>query len=478
MFGNLRELAANLDSRVGCVILVEDALISDDIPPLREALESLPAWSDLPLIVAAHDVAFLGGLFADAFPNSGNVTFLERPLNFFTLVSAVRVGLRATSRQWQVGELLQEKENAVKLRDEFLAMLAHELRNPLAPMVNAIYMMRLMRLEDPQVVNVTDVLERQVNHVKRMVDDLMDVARLERSKLTLQKTPTDLNRVVSGAVDSSLVTARARGHTINCQLHAQPLPVIIDSVRVEQIVCNLINNAIKFTPTANEICVQTSAAEGFALITVKDNGIGFLPETAESLFTPFLQANPTIARSAGGLGIGLTIVRRLAELHGGSVRASSDGLGKGACFVISIPMTTMDLLPIKTSNHFDQDSTRRRIVIVEDNADIRETLRSILGLWGHDVFAADNGISGVELIQRELPDIALIDVGLPALNGYEVAKTVKAALPKIQLIAITGYGQPTDKLAAIEAGFDHHLLKPVEPALLKELLAKANHVTS
>jgi CheY-like chemotaxis protein len=283
---------------------------------------------------------------------------------------------------------------------------------------------------------------------------------------------------VSGAVDSSLVTARARGHTINCQLHAQPLPVIIDSVRVEQIVCNLINNAIKFTPTANEICVQTSAAEGFALITVKDNGIGFLPETAESLFTPFLQANPTIARSAGGLGIGLTIVRRLAELHGGSVRASSDGLGKGACFVISIPMTTMDLLPIKTSNHFDQDSTRRRIVIVEDNADIRETLRSILGLWGHDVFAADNGISGVELIQRELPDIALIDVGLPALNGYEVAKTVKAALPKIQLIAITGYGQPTDKLAAIEAGFDHHLLKPVEPALLKELLAKANHVTS
>jgi len=471
-FGNLRDLAAILDSTIGCVILVEDALISDDIPALREALERLPAWFDLPLIVAAHDVAFLGGIFAEEFPNSGNVTFLERPLNFFTLVSAVRVGLRAASRQWQVGELLAEKENAVKLRDEFLAMLAHELRNPLAPMVNAIYMMRLIRLEDPQIVNVTDVLERQINHVKRMVDDLMDVARLERSKLTLQKSPADLNRVVSGAVDSSLVTARARGQTINCQLHDRPLPVTIDSVRVEQIVCNLINNAIKFTPTANEILVKTSISEGFALIAVKDNGIGFLPEKAESLFTPFLQANPTIARSAGGLGIGLTIVRRLAELHGGSVHASSEGPGKSACFVIQIPLATINLATVETRGHSDYANAHRRIVVVEDNSDIRETLRSVLGLWGHDVFAADDGISGLELIQREQPDIALVDVGLPALNGYEVAKAVKAVLPKIKLIAMTGYGQPADKLAAMDAGFDHHLLKPVEPELLRELLAR------
>lgn len=471
-FGNLRDLAAVLDSTIGCVILVEDALISDDIPELREALERLPAWSDLPLIVVAHDVALLGGVFTEAFPNSGNVTFLERPLNFFTLISAVRVGLRAASRQRQVGDLLEEKEQAVKLRDEFLAMLAHELRNPLAPMVNAIYMMRLMRLEDPQAVNITDVLERQVHHVKRMVDDLMDVARLERSKLTLQKVPTDLNRVVSGAVDSCLVTARARGHTINCQLHDHPLPVTIDSVRIEQIVCNLINNAIKFTPTANEILVKTSISEGFALITVKDNGIGFLPEKADSLFTPFLQANPTIARSAGGLGIGLTIVRRLAELHGGSVHASSEGPGKGSCFVIRIPLTTIDLATVEARVHLDYVNTRRRIVVVEDNADIRETLHSILGLWGHDVFAADNGITGVQLIQREQPDIALVDVGLPALSGYEVAKAVKAVLPKIKLIAMTGYGQPADKRAAMDAGFDHHLLKPVEPELLRELLAK------
>lgn len=471
-FSNLRDLAVNLDATTACVILVEEALISDDLPVLRKALDNLPTWSDLPLIVVAHDIEQMSHFFIEAFPNSGNVTLLERPLNLFSLVSAVRVGLRATARQRQMGELAAEREKAIKLRDEFLAMLAHELRNPLVPMVNAVYMLREMATEDSRTRNCTDILERQINHVTRMIDDLMDVARLERSKLTLQKVHVDLNQVVSAAVESSFSSACAKGHTLRCDLHSEPLPVFIDVVRIEQVVCNLINNAIKFTQEPNSIYIATSKENGLASISVKDNGIGFEPEIAPTLFAPFIQINSTLARSTGGLGIGLTIVQRLAELHGGSVNAVSAGLGHGARFIVSLPIAAGKPAAMAVSIPAPTEHIRRRIVVVEDNPDIRETLRAVIKLWGHDVFVADNGSGGIELIQRERPEIALIDVGLPKMDGYQVARAIKAQIPRgIKLIAVTGYGQPADKTAALEAGFDHFLLKPVEPELLRNLLA-------
>jgi len=473
-FPTLRELAAVLDDRTGCVIMVEEALLHDDMPALREALARLPAWSDLPLIIVARDVSALGALAAAEFPESGNVTLLERPLNPHTLASAVQVAMRATARQREVGELIEQREQAVKLRDEFLAMLAHELRNPLAPMRNALYMMRMQDIQDPVVQKSTEILDRQVTHVVRMVDDLMDVARLERGKVVLKKNRTDLNRLVAAGVESCLPSVQSRGHRVSVSLGAAALPIEADTVRLEQIVCNLVNNAAKFSPNPSEIRVRTALDAGCAVVEVEDHGIGFEPGAAAQLFDPFVQVNPTLERTAGGLGIGLTIVKRLAELHGGAVRAASAGPGKGSVFSVRIPLATgsqaQDTVPAARGGPRRQ----RRVVVIEDNPDIRESLKMLIKVWGHQVAMAADGRSGVDLVLENRPDVALIDIGLPGMNGYDVARAIRKVIHngQIRLIAVTGYGQPSDRELAEQAGFDAHLLKPVAPEALQKLLAE------
>jgi signal transduction histidine kinase len=470
-FGSLLELAVGLDASVGCVVLPEEALVDDEIPAFRDALSRLPAWADLPLILVARDVPALAALTAAAFPHSGNVTLLERPLNAHTQVSAVQVALRASARQREVGDLLAERESAVRLRDEFMAMLAHELRNPLAPIRNALYLMHAQNIADPLLQQCAGILDRQVTHIVRMVDDLMDVARLERGKVRLQKRRVDLNRVVSSAVESCLPTAQARGHRISARFDAAALPVDADAVRVEQIVCNLVNNAIKFMPQPGEIGVATSAMDGEAVIAVQDQGIGFEAHTAEKLFAPFLQVNPTLERTAGGLGIGLTIVRRLAELHGGRVSGSSPGPKHGARFEVRLPLAAgpAEAEPAQAA---PLAAKRRRVVVIEDNDDIRATLMSILDHWGHEAVAEADGHAGLARVLDMKPDVALVDLGLPGLNGYDVARRVRAAIPAgaLRLIAITGYGQPVDRERALDAGFDAHLLKPVALEVLEREL--------
>lgn len=469
-FGNLRELENDLTITTGCLILAEDVLFEEEVPALRAALESLPAWFDIPLIVVARNIGSLLGIFAEAFPKSGNVTFLERPLNPYSLVSAVRVALQATARQHEVGRLVREREEAVALRDEFLAMLAHELRNPLASMRNATYLLRNLDLQDPRAVNHTNILDRQVNHLARMVDDLMDVERLERSKMVLQVEGSDLNRVVASAVESSLPIAHARGHQITVRYGTAEMPVDVDVVRIEQVICNLINNSAKFSPIPGEIWVDTSVDAGFATISVRDAGNGFESDSGERLFQPFLQVNQPIARTAGGLGIGLTIVRRIVELHGGSVKAESEGLGRGATFTVSLPRriaAARDSVAPQTAS----ETRRRRIVVIDDNPDIRETLEELLSIWGHEVSLANDGLSGLREVLKVRPDIVLIDIGLPGMNGYEVARAIRHEdLGDIQLIAVSGYGQPNDVAMAKDAGFDAHFLKPVSLEALEGLL--------
>jgi len=471
--GSVRDVLPLLDHEIGCLILVEEALLAEDLPALREALQRMPAWNDLPIIVVSRELRTVATLAADFFPESGNVTLLERPLSPLALVSAVQVALRAAARQREIGELIEQRSQAVKLRDEFLAMLAHELRNPLAPMRNALYVMRLRKIMDPELLKSTQILERQVNHIVRMVDDLMDVARLERGKVVLQKQRVDLNRVVASALEACLPFAQERGHQVIVHFDTRDLPVNADPVRLEQIVCNLVNNAAKFTNSPGEIRVDTSRDERFASIAVRDNGIGFEPAEADNLFDPFLQGNPTLERSRGGLGMGLTIVRRLAMLHDGLVEASSDGPGKGACFVARIPLASAAIEAQPAPERRGGKARRHRIVVIEDNPDIRETLYQVLILWGHQVTTASDGVSGVERVLQERPDIALIDVGLPGMNGYDVARAIRKGIPNggIRLIALTGYGQPSDREEALRAGFDTHLLKPVAPEILENLLA-------
>jgi signal transduction histidine kinase len=469
---NASDLSATLFEGAGCAVLIQEALTEAELPILADALAGQPKWFDLPLVVVANDVGIFGALIGRVFPSAGNVTLLERPLNPHAFVSAVQMGLRAAQRQHEVADLLAQREQALKLRDEFLAMLAHELRNPLAPMRNAAYIQRQLPIDDPVFVKTRDVLDRQIKHMSRMVDDLTDVARLERGKVLLRKSVVDLNDVLAGAIDSCTPTLSASRHTVRLERAAVGAPVEADPVRLEQIICNLVHNASKFAPASSEIRVTCSVTAADAIVVVSDEGIGFEPDAAEELFELFAQGRRALDRAGGGLGIGLTIARRLTELHGGSISAASAGIGKGASFTVRLPLALGRDARDGAPPAQQAPSATRRIVVIEDNADIRDTLQMMLTMWGHQVEVAGDGDSGLELVLRDHPDVALIDIGLPSMDGYDVARSIRrsASGDPIRLIALTGYGQPADREKAAAAGFDAHLLKPIAPRTLADAL--------
>jgi signal transduction histidine kinase len=466
---------AELERGLGCVVLVEEALVDEEMPLLHAALAAQPPWSDLPLVLVASEGAALSALIGRTFPDAGNVTVLQRPLNPVALVSAVQVGLRARARQLEVRDLLAQRDEALRHRDEFLAMLAHELRNPLAPMRNAVYLQQTLQLDHPLFTATRGIFDRQVRHLSRLVDDLLDVARLERGKVQLQKQRLDLNAAATAAVDASLPHTQERRHTVRIDLSSEPLPVDADPVRIEQLITNLVANAAKYTPAGGEISIRTAREDARAVVTVRDNGVGIRPDMLEKIFSLFTQAEHSLDRTGGGLGIGLTVARRLAELHDGTLEARSEGPNLGATFIAGFPLDTRVQPEARRPAAAPAPVRRRRVLVIEDNADIRESLRIMLSMWGHDVMEADTGGKGLEVAVREKPDIAFIDIGLPGMNGYDVAKGIRrsanGAVRRIKLIAITGYGQNGDRERALESGFDAHLLKPVDPQLLEEALA-------
>jgi CheY-like chemotaxis protein len=362
------------------------------------------------------------------------------------------------------------------MRDEFMAMLAHELRNPLAPMRNAVYLQKMLRIDDPILIKTRDIFDRQVTNLSRMVDDLLDVARLERGKLQLQRQRIDLNTIVSAAVDTCMPLAHARNQRVDIHLTGETLFIDADPVRIEQLVTNLLTNAVKFTPEAGEIAFSSARDAATAIVSVKDNGAGLSNDMLTRIFNPFIQADRTLARSSGGLGLGLTIAHRLAELHGGTLGATSAGTNRGSTFTVRFPLVQYHAVGLLPRSLSAQPVQRRRVLVVEDNEDIRESLRMILDAWGHDVVVSDTGQEGLDLVARVHPEIAFIDIGLPVLDGYQVARRIRSSsngTHAIKLIAITGYGQPDDRERALAAGFDAHMLKPVDPQSLQKILQSA-----
>jgi signal transduction histidine kinase/CheY-like chemotaxis protein len=469
---DLGALAAALDAGVACAVLVEEALLEEELPLLREALERQPPWRDLPLVVVAREPAQLGEAVAQAFPQSASVTLLARPLSAVTLLSAVQAGLRATRRQYEVAGLIAERERALRSRDEFLAMLAHELRNPLAPIRNAVQLQQMLAHPDPVFGKTREILERQSAHLSRLVDDLVDVARLERGKMALQRSRIELNALVAAAVEAALPQVQARGHQVQIDLCAEPLALDADPTRIEQVVANLLTNAAKFTERPDVIRVATRRDGDQALVEVRDRGAGFAPGSGEALFGLFVQGEQTLARSLGGLGIGLTIARRIAELHGGSIAAASEGPGRGATFSVRLPLAAGPVEAAAPADPGARDA-RKRVLVIDDSDDIRETMRLLLTQWGHEVAIAASGEEGLESISRKRPDVAIIDIGLPGISGYEVAQRIRGMpdASAMRLIALTGYGQPADGRRAREAGFDEHLLKPLAPGALRATVA-------
>ena len=372
-----------------------------------------------------------------------------------------------------------ELREADARKDEFLAMLGHELRNPLAPVLNAVKLLQHSGAGEP-LRHVLEVADRQIGHMTRLLDDLLDLSRIRNGKIELQRGPVELSRVVLDAVHATEPALQERGQRLELDLPGEPVVFEGDPVRLTQVAANLLNNAAKYTGRGGRIALRARRDGGQVVLTVKDDGIGIQPEMLERIFDMFVQADPTTDRVRAGLGLGLTLVRNLVEMHGGTVVARSEGLGAGSEFEVRLPAAgaarVASAVPAETEAGSEGTAEPKGltrtldIVLVEDNADIRDTLKALLELKGHKVEEAEDGRSGVDLILSRSPSVALVDIGLPGLDGYQLARELRARPSRTRLVAMTGYGRPEDRRLALEAGFDAHLVKPVDFDDLTRLL--------
>ena len=363
---------------------------------------------------------------------------------------------------------LRQSERA---KDEFLAMLGHELRNPLGTITTTLGVMD-RRIHDPELRRLTDIIGRQTGHLTRLVDDLLDVARVTSGKIEVRAETVDLHAVAARCLAALRASGRARDHDV-VAISGAPVFVHADPARLEQIVRNLVDNALKYTPPGGQVRVTTRRDGDEAVLVVRDTGEGIREDLLPRIFDLFVQESQALDRARGGLGLGLSLVKRLAELHGGSVSAASAGPGTGSEFTVRLPVVS----PPATLAEADVDAgistgaPRRRVVIVEDNADARETLKMLLQVAGHEVDTAESAPAALEKLARFQPDVALIDIGLPGVDGYSLARSIREDGGRhLRLIALTGYGQLEDRQKALAAGFDVHVTKPVGLDQLRTLL--------
>lgn len=358
-------------------------------------------------------------------------------------------------------------------KNEFLAILAHELRNPLAPLRNSLEVIRLNGSDLAMMQQVREIMERQVQQMSRLVDDLQDMSRVALGKLVLRKERVDLRTVLKEAIQTAIPVSEARQHELSVEISPTALWVDGDPTRLIQVFSNLLNNAIKYTPHGGRLQLRAGVEGKQAVVRVSDDGIGIPREMLTKIFDLFTQIEPGSERAQGGLGIGLSLVLKLVELHGGSIAVHSDGPQTGSEFTVRFPVVPAGPAQSIEGSDVAPAAVSSQILVVEDNADGRRSLALLLKLVGHQVLTAENGRQGIEAAKASAPDIALIDIGLPDLDGYEVAKELRSLLgDRIFLVALTGFSQPEDRQRAQAAGFDSHLTKPVEFSTLQKLLAQ------
>jgi PAS domain S-box-containing protein len=372
-------------------------------------------------------------------------------------------------------ELYEELRSHDRHKDEFLATLAHELRNPLAPIRSALEVMRLSGSDQPALEQSQTLIDRQVQQMVRLIDDLLDLSRISRGKIELRKERIDLAEAINGAVETSRPLIEESGHQLETVLDPQPMPLDADLTRLAQVFLNLLNNSAKYTAAGGRIWLSSAREGDCAVVRVRDSGVGIPPQMLGHIFEMFTQVERSLDRAQGGLGIGLTLVRRLVEMHGGTVEAQSEGLGKGSEFIVRLPLTCDPPPPLDRDSGDGRPAAaqpRRRILVVDDNLDAANSLAMLLRLKGHDVQTAYDGIAAVDFAAAYKPDVILLDVGLPRLNGFDAARRIREAesAKRAVLIALTGWGHAEDRRRSREAGFDHHLVKPADPNQLEQLL--------
>jgi signal transduction histidine kinase len=476
---NLKCVIQELDQDAGALLLAEEVLIDHQAVGLAQHLRQQPAWSDLPILFLTRHGADSPAV-AQALDILGNVTLLERPTRVNALVSSARAALRARERQFQVRQHLIERERAGEAlkevdrrKDEFLATLAHELRNPLAPIRNSLHILQMSEPKEATASRLYEVMVRQLNHLVRLVDDLLELSRITRGQIELRRERIELAAIVRSAVETSAPFVEAARHQLAIALPTEPLFIDADPVRMVQVISNLLNNAVKYTDDGGQIWISSRAIDGQAVISVRDTGIGIAPKMQSRIFEMFAQVDRSAGRSYGGLGIGLTLVKSLVEMHGGSVEVKSKGEGQGSEFVVRLPLAAQDAAssaptPARTPTALSS----QRILVVDDNRDSAESLRMLLTLLGAEVQVAYDGAHALSVIQEFHPGVVLLDLGMPEMDGYEVAKRIRQRpeFDDVVLIALTGWGQEEDRRRAQHAGFDHHLVKPADITSLQALL--------
>ncbi|WP_245549318.1 hybrid sensor histidine kinase/response regulator [Noviherbaspirillum massiliense] len=459
-----------LDKGAGAILAAEEALPVSASAPLTEFITAQPTWSDLPILLLTRsggDTPWIKG----AYEHLGNVTLLERPIRVPTLISAVRAALRARSKQYEIRLADQRK-------DEFLAMLAHELRNPLAPIGAAAQLLELVSADADRVKKTGEIISRQVEHMTGLIDDLLDIARVTRKLIKLVKGPVDVRQVLSEAVEQVNPLIRQRQHDLVLHLSPDPAIVLGDYKRLVQVVVNLLNNAAKYTPESGHISVHLRVPADEVVLEVSDNGIGMDPELVVRIFDLFSQGKRNSDRAQGGLGLGLSLVKNLVELHGGKVWAKSEGPGKGSTFTVHLPRLASDSPGAPDYPAAKEQVSRTvqplRVLVVDDNVDAANMMDMLLNASGHEAATEYTASKALEHAQRTPPQICLLDIGLPDMDGYELARRLRVMpeMEKAVLIAVTGYGQEQDKKKSNEAGFDYHLVKPINTAKLLALLAQ------
>ncbi len=361
--------------------------------------------------------------------------------------------------------------DADRRKDEFLAMLGHELRNPLSSVRNAV---AIASLDESQRVRALEIARRQTEQLGRLIDDLLDVARVTQGRISLRKDRIALAEVMRQAIDNTRSFIESRGILLNVSIPAMAMPVEADSARLEQVLVNLLTNAGKYTDAGGQIWIAAECDENEVAIHVRDTGIGIKAEVLPGIWDLFAQGDRSLDRSLGGLGVGLTVTRRLVELHGGRVEAYSEGPGKGSEFIVTLPLLVPTEREATHSTAMPIPQRSVRILLVEDNPDAAESMRMLLELLGHRVRVAADGIAALDAARANVPDVMLVDIGLPGVDGYEVARRIRKdpALKDVVMVALTGYGRDEDKQAAMAAGFDYHLVKPVNPDALSGLVSQ------
>lgn len=478
MCTDVADICRELRLGAGAVLLTDDAILSDTGGQLAEAVRAQAPWATVPLIVVARE-GNSQQLEQDVAVELGSVIVVERPVRMRPLLSLTLSVLRAHAAlrrsQLALAEQAEQLKSADRRKDEFLATLAHELRNPLAPIRTGLDLLGKSR-DAQSRERALQIMDRQLKHMVRLIDDLLDVSRITQGRLELKRARIELGTVLDAAIEASRPHIERNQHQLVVNIDNPALCLDADLTRMAQVVSNLLHNASKYTPTRGVIEISTSQQGAFAVVEVTDNGIGIPEAQLSEVFEMFSQVNRTMERSQGGLGIGLALVRKLVEMHGGSVEARSGGPGHGSTFTLRLPIADATQYSEEVAPRQAQalQSLKRRVLVVDDNEDAADMLALMLQQAEYDTSLANDGPSALAAVEAFAPDVVILDIGLPGMSGYDVARALRRKQGKehLELIALTGWGSREDKQNALDAGFDVHLTKPVEADLLYRALAE------